>query len=493
MLETLATAEFMLAAALLLLAIVVAPYYAIQWPGGGWVGAAILIALGMALAWLMVRHVTQRIGATITAHLGGQWHLTLIVGAVLQVGAAAITAPVPTSDFRMYLLLAEGLASGVGYVDDAGRLAFMPPGMPFVLTPFVWMFGANLVAVTAVNVVLFLLGALALWSIAFRLFGRSVANVSVALYTIWPTRILSAGLPAKETLTLAMLLVGAALSLKALSETERRPWAAGVAAGAAYGLASLAQPGFLLFLLTIPIAFRFAARSLGVTEFVTRIGVIMVGAMLCIVPWVLRNNMIFEGEFVGVATNGGSVFYRANNPRATGEWAAEGEIPITHLPELEQNKLGFALGREWIKSHPLDMLRLSLRKVTYLLASDDDGPYWGIFRGTGRNHDDSRRLNSSGRIAAFELASLASLVFWILFAAWGASALLALRSHRDPSAERLLPLIYPLLYSACVFSIFESGTRQHIAAAGPLFALAAFACHGSLNRVAQPARTRGLS
>lgn len=481
MLKLLAAAEFATATTLLLLAIIVSPYHSIQWPEGGRFGAAILFASGVILAWLMVKHVAGKACKLLGAHVRTQRLLTLIVvGVIVQIVAAAITAPVPTSDFKAYLSLAERLASGAGYVDEAGHLAFWPPGLPLALTPLVWIFGANLVAVTAGNVLLFVLGAVAVWSISCRLFDRSIANVSVLLYTIWPTRILNAGLPGKESLTLAMLLVGTALCLKALDRTQRRSWALGIAAGGAFGLASLAQPGLLLFVLLIPIAFRFAARSLGIPAFAWRIGVILAGVMVCVAPWMIRNYIVFEGRFCGVATNGGSVFYRANNPLATGAWIAEGEIPITHLPELEQNRLGFALGLEWIKSHPADTLNISLRKLLYFLAGDDHGPYWAIFRGTGLKEDEAFRTNSSWRMAGYELARVSSWIFWIFFTALGARALLALRSQPSPATERFLPLIYPLLYSACVFMIFESGSRQHIAAAGPLFALAAFACVDSL-------------
>ena len=72
------------------------------------------------------------------------------------------------------------------------------------------------------------------------------------------------------------------------------------------------------------------------------------------------------------------------------------------------------------------------------------------------------------------MATWVSLVFWVIVIAWSARAIGSNgRIGQFPDGERLLPLIYPLLYGAAVFSVFESGSRQHMAAAGVLLVLAA--------------------
>ena len=37
--------------------------------------------------------------------------------------------------------------------------------------------------------------------------------------------------------------------------------------------------------------------------------------LLAILPWTMRNKLVLH-HFVLVSTNGGSIFYRANNPKA---------------------------------------------------------------------------------------------------------------------------------------------------------------------------------
>ena len=190
-------------------------------------------------------------------------------------------------------------------------------------------------------------------------------------------------------------------------------------------------------------------------------------------PWHLRNCIIFDGQFCGLATNGGSVFYRSNNAFATGLWIEEGATAITHLPEIEQNRLGFALGKQWIIENPTDFLKLSIRKLAHLLGDDSHGAYWGILRGVGGSHDQAMSLASPTRMFLYHSAVFVSWIFWGTVASGAIRALLLFGKHRCRDGEYILPLIYPLMYSAVVFSVFESGSRQHMAALAALIILAA--------------------
>lgn len=136
--------EFGIARTLLIMAVVIAPYYNIQWPGGGWVGAAVLLFSGCLLAFFLTGSFNDRIGKSISAaaaHLG--LLETVLFGVFAQITVAMLTDPVLVSDPRTYLALAEKLAGGMDYVDEAGHRAFWPPGLPLFLVPFVILFGAG--------------------------------------------------------------------------------------------------------------------------------------------------------------------------------------------------------------------------------------------------------------------------------------------------------------------------------------------------------------
>jgi 4-amino-4-deoxy-L-arabinose transferase-like glycosyltransferase len=473
----LARVELAIAAAILVLPAVIAPYANIEWRHGGLVGAGVLLVGGAGLACLLIASV-GRIATLLADLLVTRVSLigVLLAGLILHFAVAFATAPVPASaDMRQYLLLAERLAAGGPYVDDQGYLSFWPPGLPFFLAPFVWLFGPTLAAVATANSVLYILCLVAVWSLADRLFGREAAVVAAVMFTIWPTRVLLSGVAAKELLTLCLVTGGLALVLAMLQPSTGNPLLLGALAGVAFGWASLSQPGLLLLIFALPVICRFAAGRLGLSPFALRITVVLLVSIFVTAAWSIRNCVVFDGRFCGVATSGGSVFYRANNPLATGAWNGEGAIPITRLPELEQNELGFRLGREWIVENPLAAVRLSARKLLRLLGDDGFGPYWAIFRGLGLDHDESARSDSTTRLTWYRAADYASLAFWLLFTAMCVRALIDYQVYRRPLDDRLPLLLYPMLYSVVVFLVFESGARQHVAAAGPLFALAASA------------------
>lgn len=466
--------ELGLTRTLLILGIVVAPYYNIQWPGGGWVGAAVLLFSGCLLALLLSGASGERLGNVLSA-AGTRLGLFQIIlfGLFAQIGVALITDPVLVSDPRTYLALAERLAGGMDYMDEAGHRAFWPPGLPLFLMPFVALFGSGAMAIAVANMVLYMIGAIAAWDLGRKIFTPQVGILAALLFTIWPSRLLCAALASKENLTVAMLLAGTTLCLGAFQSSGRRSWFFAAGAGVSFGLAALAQPGLVLFVAAVPIIFR-SAFSVRLQPYIARSVVVIGCAVMCLLPWHIRNCVVFDGQFCGIATNGGSVFYRANNPKATGLWIEEGEVPISKLPELAQNQLGFELGKKWIRENPEDFLKLAAKKLVHLFGDDSYGAAFGILRGGGLDHEQALKNSSPERLWSYRIASWVSLAFWVMVLAWSARAIGNIGWNAQfPSSERLLPLVYPLMYSAAVFSVFESGSRQHTAAQGLLLVLAA--------------------
>jgi hypothetical protein len=476
--DALLSLELWTVAAVLVAAIAFGPLFLVKLPGGGALGAALLLATGALAAVLLAGPVGAWIAKTL-AGLPDKLTLALVLasGVVAQVLVALLTQPVPNSDGQVYLFLADKLAHGLPYQDYDGHRAFWPPGLPLFLSPFVTLFGAGLLAIATANVALFLIGAASAWHLGEQLFGRRAGLLAAVLFTAWPSRLLTAAVASKENLTIAAVLAGTALCVRALG-TQPMGKALGlcVAAGLAFGFAAMAQPGLLLFVVLVPLSYRYFYRG-RLLPYLACCAVIGICTALTLAPWEMRNCAIFDGKFCGVATNGGSVFYRANNPLATGEWTPEGEIPITHLPELEQNRLGFELGKRWIAEHPRQFLALAVRKLELLMRDDRYGAYWSVLRGGGENHETSLKVGSATRLAAFQILNLVSWLFWAVILAIAARKLIALARDgaRLPGGEAVLPLIYPLLYSMAVFSVFESDRRQHMMAFATLLVLAAAA------------------
>jgi len=419
------------------------------------------VLIGAALAAAALSSGADRVYRLVGDLAGKMTFMHIAAGGVLaQLAVALITQPVPVSDGRSYLSLAHLLATQLHYADETGARAFWPPGLPLFLSPFVALLGPGLPALTAANIVLYLLALAALWTLGRELFDTRVAALSALLFTLWPSRLLTAALASKENLTIAMMLCGLALCVLACRRGAVRRWHCAFGAGVAFGVAALAQPGLLLFTLGLPLCFRYAA-GMGLRRCVGLWLLTLCAAMLTLAPWHVRNCRLFDGQFCGLATNGGSVFYRANNPKATGGWIPEGEIRITHLPELEQNRLGFKYGKQWIRENPGDFVMLAVRKFGQLVRDDRYGAYWAVLRGAPQP--------DAARQRWFHAANIASWLFWMLIICCVARAMAAGRLMR---ADRL-PLLYPLLYCAAVFAVFESDRRQHMIALALLIVLAA--------------------
>jgi hypothetical protein len=223
----------------------------------------------------------------------------------------------------------------------------------------------------------------------------------------------------------------------------------------------------------IPVCYRFVVGELGVRRFIGRLGLVIAGATIVVSPWVVRNCLVFDGAFCGVSTNGGSVFYRANNPSASGTYMREPGTVLEGLPEVDKDRRGYELGRQWIAAHPLDAAMLSMRKVTMYLGGDAHGAYWSLFRATGGTEEHAFRTATAARTLAYSFGGGLSLIYWVLLAAFCVQAIWRWPVESPRTARALLPLVYPLLSGAVVYGLFESGDRQHMFAVGPLIVLAA--------------------
>lgn len=441
--------------------------------------SASLLVVGALALWAIFRWSPRAgIDQNCQALLRLRPQLILGIGLAAQVVVASLTSPKPVSDFAAYLHLAQQLASGATYQHEE-RLAFWPPGLPLYLMPFVALFGKSHVAVILANAALFVIGGLGLWYLSERLVSGASSRIVLVLYCFWPSRLLSSGLASKENLTFAMVTCCLALCLAALRAAQGRSSArasivtGALPAGAAMGLAALAQPGLLLLALALPIGLRSWLTRQSALVFIISFAA---GYILTVGPWHVRNFTVFDGQFYGISTNGGSVIYRANNPRATGIFTSDAEVQIWHLPELEQNRLGFELAKAWIVSDLGSFAKLALRKLQHLMGGDGYGAYWGILRASGAA-DEATSLHNAGpaTMKLYELARLASHLFWIVIL--GLSVRTCFRLWRQPcgSREQFALLFYPIVYCAGVFAVFESGSRQHIFAFASMLVLAAWA------------------
>lgn len=446
----------------------------------GWEGLGTAISLGAAaLAALLVWKARESIGARLGA-LGerlarvprGRWlAVVLLAGFLLRlVWVLAFPAP-QVSDAGTYFELGAKLARGEPYVTPrSGTRAEWPPGLPLLLAAVFRVVGIGRAAVILLNLALFAGLLLATDALARRLAGEGAARFATLLLAFWPNLIASSGIATKEAV--AALALTLAFVLYLAGQDDRSPgarWLSRAGAGIALGFATLAQPAIVL----LPVAF-IAADLAGGTPLrraAPSWGLLVAGMALVIAPWILRNERVLGRPVL--ATNGGGVFYRANNPSATGGYGI-GERRMDHLGELEASDAGYRWGMEWIRENPGDFLALALRKQILFLGDDAVGVYETLKRGLGME---------GGLYAGLKL--LACGWWWALWLL----VLLGLLDRagrprtRGAAPAGLLLFLLAFLYFLAVDSVFESGSRHHVPLTGAFAVLASL----PLSRPPRPA------
>lgn len=380
------------------------------------------------------------------------------LGLLLRIGWLVAVPPIQTSDYLRYMTVTRNLLSTGKYMEfrpDATFRAFTPPGLPFFIAAGLRIFGDRSWTPAWLNLGLYLATSLLLFKLAAQLVNQSVALLTILLFAIWPSEIALTGLAASEPLFLFLMLGACYFALV----PRPFPWRFIVLCGFSAGLATLARPTAL----TLPALWAAAALTYGAGagRKLKEAALASACLLLTVAPWTIRNYREL-GALVPVSTNGGDVFYRANNPWATGTWTARGarDLSMYISDEVRWNRVGFAWGKEWIKSNPVAFLKLAVRKQFMFLSSDETGTYWALARGFPE------------RTTEYALASAISNIWWFLL--WILCLFSVVRYWKHLlQTPQLICLILPFLYFLEIHSIFESQSRYHIPAVPFLLILAA--------------------
>jgi len=415
----------------------------------------IMSLLAAATALLVVWNFRARIDAGIRALTifsgrmsTARWLLLCsLTGITLRLFWVLLFPAPRRSDYATYFELARSLYQNHSYILAHGGYAYWPPGYPFYLSSFFFVFGVHDWIPLVANLLSFV-GAIAVaYQLAIETANAGAGRLATLLLVLWPAFVSSAGLASKELLILFLLpaaLLAYIRSADSKAGTTRFLWPA--MCGAALGLGSLAQPSLLLFPIVL-LAYDWL-RHAKWTAALLRLGTVAVIMMIVILPWTLRNHRIL-GHWILISTNGGDVFYRANNPLATGGYISAGPI-FSNLDEIEAGKLGYQSGEQWIRTHPASFLSLAVRKEVLFLGDDAHGVYETLKRGLG-----------IGGFRYALLKGLANLFWWLLWIVIFVR-MVALRNQLVLDPPAILLLMLSFLYLFCIHSIFESNGRYHL-------------------------------
>ncbi|UDY36466.1 hypothetical protein [Dermatobacter hominis] len=305
----------------------------------------------------------------------------------LVVGLLSARQPQGLHDPLLYQGFARHLADGDGYLGLLGEpTAYYPPGYPLFLggvqrAADVVGLGEHLPQVAAVCQAA--LGAVAAGAtvVAGRHLStspersRRIAAVAGLVVALWPGFVVYSGLLLSETLFVALFAVAAACLLE-LGDL-RRPRAVPAVVGAlCFGLATLVRPQVLVALPFVAVAWLLARA--GWRRSLAGVGVAVLGAVVCVAPWTVRN-VVVMGHLVPISTNGGDNLCIGFHDDATGgyDYGPECETEGSYVdgPDVEVAREGVNRDRavDWILANPLALPRLSASKLWNTFSNDRDG------------------------------------------------------------------------------------------------------------------------
>jgi 4-amino-4-deoxy-L-arabinose transferase-like glycosyltransferase len=226
-------------------------------------------------------------------HLTVAFGLAIRIAALSRVGGRFLYYDNPAYD-QMGLQLLAG----------AKFDPYWPPGVPYYLAFFHWIFGPGMVIARASMLLVYAGFCYALYALVQRFASRSAANLTVLVFALYPSYVRWAYYPSTEYPT-AMCL--AAIALLALVAARQRSWWAAAALGLVLGVLALVRANSLGLTLAVPVWLWFRTRkaALGLAALLV--------AAAPISGWLLKAHTM-TGRFIMINDSNAQNFFQANNP-----------------------------------------------------------------------------------------------------------------------------------------------------------------------------------
>ncbi|HOK79341.1 MAG TPA: glycosyltransferase family 39 protein [bacterium] len=246
------------------------------------------------------------------------------------------------------------LASGQGYwvnnpyfVDGKPFYSWRAPGFPFFLAAIYKIFGHSFLAAKIGLAFVSSLTAIFLFLLTGFLVNNKAAIVCATIYAVYPVAIFWTGYLAPETLTAFFVVVLTFLSVLAVRTDKLLIY---FVSGITFGCLFLTRPLAIVLFPVILIYFFIHKKN-----FLKKVLFFCSGSLI-ILPWVVRNYLIHHTLVLG-STEGGVVFYIANNERVLGEpsgfYHAENIEEFRGLSEVEIDRKFYRMGFDFVKKNPV--------------------------------------------------------------------------------------------------------------------------------------------
>jgi hypothetical protein len=285
-------------------------------------------------------------------------------------------------DSLFYDFAAQMLAAGKGYIHFTGHpTAQWPPGYPLLLAAIYKLFGHSIILVKLLNAFAGATACILIYAIGAKVFSRSVGFFAAVILAVFPSQIYYSTLVMTEALSPALFAVLILLVLTWTIERENPSPLRLFLLGVLLGAAALMRAEIAVLLLAVLLVWKLMIPSW--REFARRAALLVMGMVLVITPWTIRNAISMHA-FIPISSGVGHTLLAGHqkdpyNPQHFfPEVKYQREYADLPFPEQEIKVEREAMreGLEFMVSNPQYEFVLLFEKLYHLYMSDSDALKW---------------------------------------------------------------------------------------------------------------------
>jgi 4-amino-4-deoxy-L-arabinose transferase-like glycosyltransferase len=298
----------------------------------------------------------------------------------------------PSDAYKDYETIAENIVAGRGYSaspgfyghTDVAPTAYFAPIYTYFYAAALYMsesYSDSYLLIRLVQCFVSAISVVLLFKIASRLFGRSTAFLTCMIFVIHPIYSHFVGQCSEATFVIMICLLCVHMSLGLAGRPSMK---GSLLLGLAMGVAVLLNPSLSpgLLVLALYLAYTGRKRPLHTAR---NILAMVVLALLTVMPWTIRNYLVFN-EFVFVKSSLGLNLWMGNNEFATGtpifdggdgvDFAEEsrGAYPlladVKSMNEARRDKVFMKAALSYMKDNPGRTVWLTVKKAFYFWIYD---------------------------------------------------------------------------------------------------------------------------
>ena len=287
------------------------------------------------------------------------------------------------SDSKIYYDWARDLSNSGKWIGK--EVFFMSPGYPYFLAAIFNFFGPSILAIRVVQSLISTANIFLIYQLTKNLFDYKAGYIAAGIASIYSMFIFFSGAIFGETLQAFFVTTLLYLLTKSGNTYGKNKW---LLTGLMLGLSALFRANILIVfpVIFIWIFYLFKKSEKLKNDLRKALIYFTIGTAIPILP-VTINNYLVGKEFVLLTSNGGINFYLGNNENALGVYSTPKDFDffedmagikyaqkITHkeLTPSQSSSYWYGQGLNFITTHPLDAVGLTLKKLLFFFDNDEN-------------------------------------------------------------------------------------------------------------------------